>query len=387
MKSLRPGRVLFWVQSLLGSGHLQRIIVLARACSEMGIDVLVASGGRPILQRIDGSIRFEQLFPIIADDACFTMLVDRHGSAIREDDWTRRLSRLRAIWDEFEPDVLVTEMFPFGRRAFGRELLPLLETARASRPSISVVSSVRDVLVSKKDPSKYAVMQLICDELYDHVLVHSDEHLIPFSSTFPFAYSLGTKLLHTGFVVHELACQENRVRRGVVVSAGGGAVGEKLLSIAREAFALSAPTTHPWRILTGQNLSERAFLQLSEDAPRGLIVERYRDDFPTILAEASLSISQAGYNTVVECLAAGTPMILVPFASATEDEQTTRACILAARGFATVLNEGSLTPSNLARAVIEGIAREPLQAQPPQLDGAAVTATFLASLAAWRQHD
>jgi predicted glycosyltransferase len=41
-------KVLFYVQHLLGIGHLKRAATLARACAAAGLDVTVVSGGEPM---------------------------------------------------------------------------------------------------------------------------------------------------------------------------------------------------------------------------------------------------------------------------------------------------------------------------------------------------
>ena len=82
---------------------------------------------------------------------------------------------------EFRPDVLIIELFPFGRNGFSFELLPLLEAdpERGSLPSCRVVCSVRDILVEKKDQQKFEAR--VVDRLnrfFDAVLVHGDPAVI-----------------------------------------------------------------------------------------------------------------------------------------------------------------------------------------------------------------
>ena len=64
-----------------------------------------------------------------------------------------RRDRLLALFQELRPRVIITEMFPFGRRAFRFELVPLLEAAARARPRPWRLCSVRDVLVRKPDPA------------------------------------------------------------------------------------------------------------------------------------------------------------------------------------------------------------------------------------------
>ena len=74
-------------------------------------------------------------------------------------------------------------------------------------------------------------------------------------------------------------------------------------------------------------------------------------DLPARLARAKISVSQAGYNTVADLVTAGCRAVLVPFASGGETEQTRRASLFAARGWAVSLDEESIDPESLASAI------------------------------------
>ena len=114
----------------------------------------------------------------------------------------------------------------------------------------------------------------------------------------------------------------------------------------------------------------------------GVVVERARTDFPTLLAGCGASVSLAGYNTVTELLATGAPAVLVPFADRDETEQATRAAHLAERGLATVVDEATLEPGALARAVDAAEARGRRGVPDIRLDGARETARIVSRLAA-----
>ena len=60
------GRVFFYVQHLLGIGHLRRAATLARAMAAGGFDVLLVSGGAPLDGLALGGARFHQLPPLRA---------------------------------------------------------------------------------------------------------------------------------------------------------------------------------------------------------------------------------------------------------------------------------------------------------------------------------
>ena len=88
-----------------------------------------------------------------------------------------------------------------------------------------------------------------------------------------------------------------------------------------------------------------------------MIVERSRNDFTLRLEICVLSVSQAGYNTVLETLQARARAVLVPFAGGAESEQTLRARLLADRGLVHVVEEGALTAATLAAAIDRAAAR------------------------------
>ena len=279
-------------------------------------------------------------------------------------------------------------MFPFGRRAFRRELLPLLDAAAAMRPRPWRLCSVRDVLVRKPAPESYAWMRDLALAHYDRVLVHTDPQLIPFDLTFPFAAALRERLVDTGYVVDAVApaAEASRERAEVLVSAGGGSVGAALLEAAIAARPLTSLAKSPgvwWPAAISRPIASPR----SRRACRaGMTLDRHRADFDGLLANSLLSVSQAGYNTVVEGLRLGKPMVLVPFETASETEQRIRAERLASLGLVEAVWERELTASSLARA-IDSAYRRPANVGPAprvatwNLDGAATTARLVAALA------
>jgi predicted glycosyltransferase len=136
-----------------------------------------------------------------------------------------------------------------------------------------------------------------------------------------------------------------------VVSAGGGAVGAPLLRAAIAARPLTGVADQPWRLIAGPNLPEADFQALAATAGSNVSLERFRADFQTLLRNCRLSVSQAGYNTVMELLAAGARAVVVPFAEGGETEQPVRARLLADRGLLTVVAPETLTPASLAAGI------------------------------------
>jgi predicted glycosyltransferase len=116
-------------------------------------------------------------------------------------------------------------------------------------------------------------------------------------------------------------------------------------------------------------------------APRRAIVERARPDFRALLARAALSVSQAGYNTVLDLLASGTPAVLVPFADGGQTEQTLRARRLHDLGLGIQVDPARLAAEPLSAAADRALAM-PRPAIRFDTDGARRSAELLSRLLA-----
>jgi len=351
-------RILFHVQHLLGIGHLQRAILLAKGMADAGLDVTLASGGMPIEPANLGPCTFEQLPAARAADMSFGLLLDAGGQPV-DDAWrARRAAASLALLARVRPHVLLTELFPFGRRQFRFELLPLLA---AAAPDTVIAASVRDILVTAKDAKKNNDMLALFQGHYDRLLVHGDPEVADFSASFPLAGQIADRTHYTGYVVEPPARPGSAVGKGeVLVSAGGGAVGLPLLRAALAARPLSKASALPWRLLVGRNEGDAGLAELVAAAPEGVVVERARPDFTDLLANCALSVSQAGYNTVMETVVRRRPAVLVPFTEGKPDsEQDLRADLLARRGVVEVVREAELGPASLAAAVDRALGRTP----------------------------
>jgi predicted glycosyltransferase len=351
--------VLLYVQHLLGIGHLRRAALLAKALNENGISVVLVSGGAAVAGLDIGGAGLVQLPPLRSRDADFSELLDPSGRPIDAAWKAARRDRLLAIFHALQPRALLIEMFPFGRRQMRFELLPLLEAARETTPRPQVFCSLRDVLTQNRRPEKTAWMLDTFARHFDLALVHGDPDFLPLERSFPEAAGIAAKLRYTGYVVDQ-APDSGAGMEGtgeVIVSTGGGAVAGPLIEAALAARALGPLAEAPWRFLIGPNMAEPTFRRLAAEAPTGITVERARPDFRNLLARGRLSISQAGYNTVLEVLSAGIPAVVVPFAAGAETEQSLRARLLAEHGALTVVDEAALTPASLAAGIEAALAR------------------------------
>ncbi len=384
LPGVAPSRpcVLFWVQHLLGSGHLHRIAAIAAALAGRGVHAVIASGGMPLSGLALGGAQLVQLEPVRAADARFSALVDADGRAAGAALFATRRRRLHALLAELDPAAVVTETFPFGRRALAGEALALLAAARRRRAPM--VSSVRDILQRPRRAERLDDMLATARAHYHRIMVHGDPRIAAFAVSFPPAARLGQRLVHTGYVARPgpVATPEpgGPGAGEVVVSAGSGAVAAPLLAAARAARAFSRRAgNRSWRLLAGVP-GHAASLA---GAP-GVVVEANRADFPRLLANCAVSVSQGGYNTVTDLYLARARAVVVPYGGGGESEQAERAARLAGPGGPLVLAEAELTPESLAAAVDGAFDRPRLDAAAIDLGGGARSARLLCH---WIGHD
>lgn len=377
MTTDNPTRVLFYVQHLLGIGHLARASRIATALKANHFDVTLVTGGAPVVGFPAAGTHHVELPPVVAGKSGFSKLEDLEGNPVDDAFMERRRDLLLETFRSVRPEVVIIEAYPFGRRQVRLELKALLAEAAAATPRPLVVTSLRDILQAHTKPERNRESVELIQGYFDAVLVHGDPAFVRLDDTFPLAQEIAEQVVYTGLVAPTpSAAPADAV--DVVVSAGGGAVGHKVLQ-ASLAAALALPPSLTWCLIAGPNLPQGEFDNLVATAPGNVRIERFRADFVGLLSGARLSVSQAGYNTVCDVLVAGCRALLVPFAAGGETEQTTRALRLERLGLAKILPEDALTPDIMTAAVAEALARErPTElSNDLKLDGARQTAALL----------
>lgn len=370
-------RVLIAVTHLLGAGHLTRAAALARAFAARGHMVVLASGGMPSPLIDLSGVALVQLPPVRTIGTDFRTLLDEDGRPADAERLAARQDMLLKALRELQPDAVITELFPFGRRVLAAEFLALLDAAHRLERRPLVAASVRDILVAPGKPERVAEAHGRLRDFYDLVLVHGDPDLVPLDASWPVEESIAPHLRYTGYVDEGTAMKPAATRGGILVSGGSSAASLPLYRAALE--AASSITEEPWRILVGRSVPEEDYASIQASAPAHATVERARPDFRHLLASAAVSVSQAGYNTAVDLLRAGPACVLVPFEAGHETEQRQRAERLRDRGFAQLIPEAELSAERLAAEIRRALARPPSPRAHIAVDGAERSVAILES--------
>jgi predicted glycosyltransferase len=381
---IRP-TLLFYCQHSLGLGHLARSLQLAGALVS-DFDVVLLNGGRlPAGTRMPSGIEVVNL-PPLGHDTTLHQLVSHDPSTSVEQAKAQRQRQVIEVFERAQPQVLLIELYPFGRKAFEFELLPLLEAVAAcgaNRPK--VLCSLRDILVGgRQDQARHDERAAAkANKYFDGVLVHSDPTFARLEESFRPATPLQVPVYYTGYVAPavEAASVVERQPR-LIVSSGGGMVGEPLVRAAVEVHAaLEAATGLTTTIVAGPFLPEPVWAWLQTEAERSpaLTAIRRVPDLAHEIRCSALSLSQGGYNTTMDLLRAGTPAVVVPYAEGNEDEQARRAERLAQLGVLRVVPETNLAASLLLPELLAALAFRPL-AVPLDLGGANATTRIIGSI-------
>jgi len=380
-------KVMFYCQHVLGMGHFVRSMELVKGLKDFHVSFF--NGGEvipgfPLPLEVD----LVQMPPLESDE---------NFKEIRSSDGSRSLAeiksaRVRCLLDGFErlqPDIVVIELFPFGRKQFAFELVPLLARIRRAGGKTKVVCSLRDILVSRKDQARHEAR--VCDLLnryFDALLIHADPQLQRLEETFFSLPRLKTEIHYTGYVAQAVDDRSQPLFTSsdptILVSVGGGRVGYELLEAAITASAeLARIQSHRMAVFTGPYLPDEqysALQRLAADQP-AVTLERYSAQFVSLMAQAQLSVSMAGYNTCMNILTTEVPALVLPFTGGDNSEQTVRAKKLAELGAVTMLTAPDLEPVHLARKMAQALNRTPPHGL-VNLRGVENTAAFLAKLAA-----
>jgi predicted glycosyltransferase len=368
-------RILFYCQHVLGIGHLVRSAEIVRELSRDTQILFILGGEKPEGFRFPEheNIDVLQLPPLKTDPDFSNLQVCGSLRSMDETKTLRRLVLLQAFAD-FQPDVLVTELFPFGRKKFSFELFPLLEHVRQQSRRTMVVSSVRDILVTRKDQDEYE--ERVCDlvnTFYDLILVHGDKNFQKLDETFSRVNDLRCPVAYTGYVVQQKdpnaleACRLPLTEQGepvIVASIGSGQylTGQMLLdTVLRAAQLLQNRIPHEFHVFAGPLMPEEAYSRLQTLAreSRNIRLSRYTPDLAAVLKRADVSVSMGGYNTVMDILSSHVRALVYPVTSNGDQEQCVRAEKLAKAGVLDVIRTEELTPEVLALKLERTLSKTP----------------------------
>ena len=133
-------KIIIYCQHVLGLGHFFRTLEIARAMETF--DVILVTGGGRVEVRLPDHVR-EVKLPGLMMDKKFTGLYSVDPIKSVEDVKLEREKQLLDLVKNENPDYFLIELYPFGRRAFRFELIPVLNFLKDNhRMNCKVVCSM-----------------------------------------------------------------------------------------------------------------------------------------------------------------------------------------------------------------------------------------------------
>ena len=380
-------KIIYYCQHVLGMGHYFRSLEICKAFRDH--EVILVSGGVSFNMPVPEYIREVQLLPLGMDPDFRGLESDSDIGTLEQIKAVRQQTMYDLFLNEC-PDLFMIELFPFGRKAFGFELIPIFDGIRQGRLCPSrVICSLRDVLVEKKDTLSYESRVIAAlNNWFDALLIHSDAAIIKLDDTFSRMTDIRIPVVYTGFVTPrprkgdrsaircKLGIGDNI--RLIVASAGGGKVGFALLDAVIRAFKRIGHESDIFlQVFTGPFMESNAVGSLQEMVTDRISVSHFTSDFPAWLSAADLSVSMAGYNTCMNILAARVPSLVWPFSQ--NREQRLRAERISEMGGMRILEDADLEPEQLAGLMLRIITERVRPGDSVDLEGAEHTANWTLS--------
>jgi len=296
-------------------------------------------------------------------DKEFRNLIPCTPGSVLEDIRRERKKLLISHFQEYQPDIFITELYPFGRKAFRFELDPVLSGIEdGSLPPCKCYCSVRDILVEKQQDKKIYEQRVAktLNKYFNGVLIHSDPAIIRLDETFNRMTDIKIPVSYTGFVTKPFSpSTRSHIRerlklpeetRLIVGSIGGGNVGGDLLQAIPEACrVLEGELHYHLQLFCGLYSPPGLYKKLKESDSDNISIDIFADNFQQWLTEADLSISMGGYNTCMDLLRAEIPALIYPFRQ--NREQQMRGLALQGKSTVQLLTETELSPKALSRRI------------------------------------
>lgn len=355
-------KVMFYCQHILGMGHLIRSVEIVKGLFP-DFQICLINGGQ-VIPEFEFPPEIEVInIPAVKTDSEFNELRPVDESLTMEEVEEKRKNLLLDTCDRFQPDILIIELFPFGRRRFSFELIPLVEKAKGM--GTKIVSSVRDIVVTKQNQQRHE--EKVCrlmNKYFDLLLIHGDPNFVKLDLSFSRVDDLNCPVHYTGYVVQPVPKTPQIIldRPTILVSVGGGRFGHDLLEcVARTAPILKDKIPHHIQIFTGAFSPDEVLIKLQEITKDldNITCDRYTTNLLDYMQQADLSIGMGGYNTTMNILSTGVKAMMMAFQGNNDKEQETRLQKLDSLGRVKMIQPEDLQPEKFAEQIINYLEQTP----------------------------
>lgn len=352
-------RFLFYSHDGAGLGHIRRNLAVAgalkRRCPRSSI--LLATGSYEV-DRLGLLSNIEALkLPGLQK------LSNGHYEARRlgvsaTDLFAIRSALLKTAVQAFQPAVMLVDKHPVG---VSGELRPALNAFRSlgGRAVLGLRDILDDPATVLEEWRTYRLREQI-ERLYDEVFIYGDDRIFNPAAAYDFGPTLTNRVRFCGYVLSAnqpppptleqlpLLAGRSDGRPVVLATPGGGEDGFDLLKVFIEAAKRA-----PWKglVVTGPMVPGRQLELLREMAVKaGVGFRTFVSGLADCFSRMDAVVCMGGYNTVVETVSRGTPVVCVP-RTQPRIEQLIRARAFAQLGLLAMIEPGRLSVRRLKDAI------------------------------------
>lgn len=316
VRRLDHARILIYSHDTFGLGHLRRCQAIAHALVDRfkGLSVLIISGSP-----IASSFEFRARVDFVKIPSVIKNYNGEYTSLDRHIDLTETLALRRSIIlhtaMSFDPDIFIVDKEPMGLRGEVEETLTYLE-----RRGCLKVLGLREVMDSpallEREWARHDMMRKI-DLHFDDIWVYGPKEFWDPFSGLDAPDGLKMRRLFTGFLrrdVREDLPEGPLPENMLVVTAGGGGDGARLMSQALAAYEADPSLVHPLVLVLGPFMSadeRKDILESARHNPHARVIH-FETHLIPLMRAASGVVSMTGYNTFCEILSLDQRALFVP---------------------------------------------------------------------------
>lgn len=359
-KPTRPS-IFIYCNYVYGIGHFVRVVELSRGLCEH-FEVYLINGGEPVPNyNISAEINYIQIPAIYSVEKQQKLMPVDQNLNLKQC-LSMRSTIIKKLVCKVKPDLLITEHFPFGP-LFETEAISLITQVKKNDPQSKIVSSVRDVILTKEGSARDSHTCSLINKWYDLIIVHGDPNIVPFKSSFPMVEKIQIPLCYTGYIVQSIRQRKSQSKWPILlVSVGGGRMGGELLDAVLKAHqTIARQWQHQLVLFVGafQKNSQRLHEYVNQKNLHNVKIHQFdREAYHRILAEASAVICMGGYNSLLEAIAIGKPVLIYNrLFYGNNQEQHLRMVRFQQVGLVRIINSDELDQEKLADLILESLKR------------------------------
>lgn len=364
MKRLNDTRILMYSHDTFGLGHLRRCRTIAHALVDRykGLNVLIISGSQ-----IAGAFDFKARVDFVKIPSVIKLYSGDYTSISDHIDIKDTLAMRQSLIFEaaqlFDPDIFIIDKEPLGLHGEIESTLIALQMK-----GCKTVLGLRDVMDSpellEQEWEKKDMINKVAN-LYDDIWIYGPRDFWNPLQGLNIPSRFSSKTHYMGFLSRQSSQGARRIEFAlpdafILVTAGGGGDGERLMSCVLDAREYDRTITYPLVMVTGPFMKSEKFDSIRSRASMlsNVMVIDFDNEIETIMEHSTGLIAMCGYNTFCEMLSFDKPALYVP-RSAPRSEQLIRAARATSLGVADMLDADTATDPRQMAHVLRQLPMSP----------------------------